>query len=149
MVVGMYARLFPHVFQALLEYRRRLEKSEKKKKSESENLEGESDRSESQTESAEGARDRRYRNYFSTNATGLRAHRELYDYMGLTPDATLDEIQSRFRSLALQKHPDFFRNKSEEERLAAKHEFQRVLKAYQTLRNPKKRMVYDQSGIVS
>ncbi len=63
---------------------------------------------------------------------------ELYDILGVKPDATPDEIQSAYKKAALRTHPD--KGGSEEE-------FKKVGKAKNILMNPESRRRYDQFGV--
>ncbi|HEX2972334.1 MAG TPA: DnaJ domain-containing protein [Tepidisphaeraceae bacterium] len=58
-----------------------------------------------------------------------------YDRLGLSPDATLDEIRSAYRRLSLQYHPDA--NQGSPER------FLHLKEAYETLSDPDRREDYD------
>lgn len=58
-----------------------------------------------------------------------------YDRLGLSPDATLDEIRSAYRRLSLQYHPDA--NHGSPER------FLHLKEAYETLSDPDRREEYD------
>jgi molecular chaperone DnaJ len=61
--------------------------------------------------------------------------------LGVRRNATLDEIKSAYRQLALKYHPD--RNPGDK---IAENEFKRVSEAYQVLSDPEKRQVYDLYG---
>jgi molecular chaperone DnaJ len=61
-----------------------------------------------------------------------------YETLGLTRDASVDEIKSAYRRLAKQYHPDV--NKDDP---AAEEMFKRVAEAYETLSDPDKRRLYD------
>lgn len=61
----------------------------------------------------------------------------LYDDLGISKNATNDEIKSAFKKLALKHHPD--RGGNEEE-------FKRIQKAYETLSDDQKRRQYDLGG---
>jgi molecular chaperone DnaJ len=66
---------------------------------------------------------------------------DYYELLGVGPNATLDEIKSAYRQLALKYHPD--RNPGDK---AAEEEFKRVSEAYQVLSDPEKRQIYDLYG---
>ena len=60
-----------------------------------------------------------------------------YDVLDVKSNATLEEITSAFRVLAKKYHPDL--NKEEK----AKEIFVSIFEAYEILKNPDKRKVYD------
>jgi len=66
---------------------------------------------------------------------------DYYDKLGIGRNATLDEIKSAYRQLALKYHPD--RNPGDK---IAEDEFKRVSEAYQVLSDPEKRQLYDIYG---
>lgn len=62
---------------------------------------------------------------------------DYYDILGLTPDATMEQIRKAFRRLAMEKHPD--RNKAAD----ADKEFAGIMEAYEVLKDPNLRRRYD------
>lgn len=66
---------------------------------------------------------------------------DYYDLLGVRRNATLDEIKSAYRQLALKYHPD--RNPGDK---IAENEFKKVSEAYQVLSDPEKRQIYDLYG---
>ncbi len=65
--------------------------------------------------------------------------KDYYAILGVSPDATQDEIKRAYRKLALKYHPD--RNPGNKE---AEEKFKEINEAYQVLSDPEKRAKYDQ-----
>ncbi|KAG5482923.1 hypothetical protein LSCM1_06961 [Leishmania martiniquensis] len=65
----------------------------------------------------------------------------LYDELGISPDATEQQIRSAYRSKALQYHPD----KNNGDPVAAE-KFKKVAEAYEVLRDAGRRQQYDTFG---
>lgn len=66
--------------------------------------------------------------------------KDYYKILGITKNATDDEIKKAYRKLALKYHPD--KNKSAE----AEEKFKEVAEAYEVLSDKKKRDIYDAYG---
>ncbi|OQR96407.1 hypothetical protein ACHHYP_15818 [Achlya hypogyna] len=66
---------------------------------------------------------------------------ELYDQLGVAPNATDVEIKKAYRKLAMQLHPDKNLNDP-----TASEKFQRLGAAYQVLSDPQSRANYDEHG---
>lgn len=66
---------------------------------------------------------------------------EYYQLLGVAKDAGPDEIKKAYRKLAIQYHPD--KNQGSKE---AEERFKEVTEAYEVLRDPDKRSVYDRYG---
>lgn len=66
--------------------------------------------------------------------------RDSYEVLGLTKNASEDEIKKAYRKLARQYHPDV--NKAPD----AEEKFKEMKEAYDTLSDPSKRARYDQFG---
>lgn len=73
-----------------------------------------------------------------------------YEALGISRDASLDEIRAAFRKLAFESHPDRFQG---EARQQAEERFQEVTEAFNILNRPEGREKYDrelaQGGIPS
>ena len=66
---------------------------------------------------------------------------EYYETLGISRDASKEEIKKAYRKKALQYHPD--RNKDNPE---AEAKFKEISEAYETLSDEQKRQIYDQYG---
>jgi molecular chaperone DnaJ len=66
--------------------------------------------------------------------------RDYYDVLGVSKDASKDEIKDAYRKLAMQYHPD--RNKSPD----AEEKFKEISEAYAVLSDDEKRQQYDLLG---
>ncbi len=67
----------------------------------------------------------------------MAANRDFYAVLGVTENATEEDIKKAYRTLAMKYHPD--RNAE----AGAAEKFKEVNEAYQTLSDPKKRQEYD------
>ena len=72
----------------------------------------------------------------------MAAKRDYYEVLGVSKDATQDEIKKAYRKLAKKYHPDANPNNKEE----AEAKFKEVNEAYENLSDPQKRKMYDQFG---
>ncbi|XP_047956405.1 chaperone protein dnaJ 1, mitochondrial isoform X1 [Salvia hispanica] len=64
--------------------------------------------------------------------------RDYYEILGVSGDATVDEIKKAFRALAKKYHPDANKNNP-----SASRKFQEIREAYETLKDPDKKTHYD------
>jgi molecular chaperone DnaJ len=67
---------------------------------------------------------------------------EYYAVLGITRDASADQIKSAYRKAALQWHPD----RNPENKQVAEEKFRQASEAYSVLSDPQKRSVYDRFG---
>ena len=71
----------------------------------------------------------------------MSAKRDYYEVLGVERNASNDQLKSAYRKLALQYHPD--RNPGDK---SAEENFKEAAEAYEVLRDPQKRGIYDQYG---
>ncbi len=67
-------------------------------------------------------------------------YKDYYDIMGVSKEATQDEIKRAYRKLARKYHPDVSKEQDAEKK------FKEVGEAYEVLKDPEKRAAYDQLG---
>ncbi len=68
-------------------------------------------------------------------------YKDYYKILGVSRNATQDEINKAFRKLAKKYHPDFNPNNKE-----AEEKFKEINEAYEVLKDPEKRKRYDMLG---
>lgn len=73
----------------------------------------------------------------------MTGHTELYDTLGVSKNASGDEIKKAFRKKAIECHPDKHAGNKEKEA-----EFKKINEAYSVLSDPEKRKIYDTFGKV-
>ncbi len=71
----------------------------------------------------------------------MTTKRDYYEILGVSHNADDNEIKASYRKLALKYHPD--RNPGDKE---AEEKFKEAAEAYEVLRDPEKRNIYDQYG---
>lgn len=69
------------------------------------------------------------------------AKRDYYEVLGVSKDATSEELKKAYRKLAIQHHPD-----KNPDNPTAEDKFKEAAEAYEILSNPEKRQRYDQFG---
>lgn len=69
---------------------------------------------------------------------------DLYEVLGVSKNATQEEIKKAFKKLALQHHPD----KNKDNKLEAEAKFKKVAEAHEVLSNESKRRRYDATGSI-
>jgi DnaJ-class molecular chaperone len=72
----------------------------------------------------------------------MAAKTDYYDILGVSKNASPDEIKKAYRKQALEWHPD--RHKDDKE--VAEKKFKEINEAYQVLSDPQKKSAYDQFG---
>ena len=78
--------------------------------------------------------------------TTASSGRNFYEILGVSKEATPEEIRKQYYKRSLKIHPDKTSNLPEEEKLAAEDEFKLLSKAYQVLSDDDMRVKYDKYG---
>lgn len=75
--------------------------------------------------------------------------KDFYEILGVERNASEEEIKRNFRVRIMQVHPDYYQYSLDDfviySGADAEEKTQELIEAYQTLRNPEKRYVYDLS----
>ena len=72
---------------------------------------------------------------------------DFYKILGVSKNATDEEIKKSYRKLAAQYHPDKQVGKTDAEKKAAEEKFKQIGAAYECLKDPDKRATYDKFGV--
>lgn len=72
----------------------------------------------------------------------MAAKRDYYDILGVSRDASEEDIKKAYRKLALRYHPD----RNPDNRQEAEERFKEVAEAYHVLSDPERRAQYDRLG---
>ncbi len=78
---------------------------------------------------------------FAIVASMAATGKDFYKILGVTKDATPEEIKKQYKKLALKWHPDKNKNNPE-----AEQKFKDIAEAYAVLSDAEKRRNYDQFG---
>ena len=78
----------------------------------------------------------------------LKDNEDLYAVLGVSSDATEEEVQKAHRKISLKCHPDKTGGMTIEQRAAAQNRYDRATIARQILRDPQRRAAWDKQGWV-
>src|SRR3989338_4009216 len=70
----------------------------------------------------------------------MATKRDYYEILGVSKNASVEEIKSAYRKLARKHHPDIDKTAGADAR------FKEIGEAYQVLSDPQKKQAYDQFG---
>ena len=74
------------------------------------------------------------------------AKRDYYEILGISKNASEQEIKKAYRKAAMKYHPDKFSSSSEAEKKDAEEKFKEINEAYEILSDSQKKAAYDQYG---
>lgn len=74
-------------------------------------------------------------------------NKELYEILGVSNDASSNDIKKAYRKLAMKYHPDRSSGKTEEEKKNCEDKFKKISAAYDILSDEQKKQKYDQFGM--
>jgi len=74
------------------------------------------------------------------------AEKDYYQILGVSKNASADELKSAYRSLAKKYHPDVYATASDAEKKKAEEKFKEIQHAYDVLSDPQKKAAYDEYG---
>lgn len=75
--------------------------------------------------------------------------KDYYQILGVSRNASDEDIKKAYRKMALKYHPDRLVNASEKERKDAEEKLKEISEAYSVLKDPQKRQQYDNFGSYS
>lgn len=74
------------------------------------------------------------------------ANKDYYQVLGISKQASADEIKSAYRHMAKKYHPDVYATADEATKKNAEEKFKEIQHAYDVLSDPQKKAAYDQYG---
>lgn len=76
----------------------------------------------------------------------MAEYKDYYEILGVSKDASDDEIKKAYRKNAMKFHPDRWVNGTDEEKAEAEQKFKEISEANEVLSDPQKRNMYDNGG---